>query len=247
MNRADSTPTPFEVDIPRAVDSTPGVTFEAEKEGRIRGSRGLMKTLVFPGVIAATLLGPHARDAVNDYNQQEAMQQMADMRNEPVPRSLKGAQSTAQGELFGEGDDAHKNLQKILKSTAAHVQGAEWQLPAGQFVSPDQAQISEDGKTVEIGGQNYSFAQVRGKEGSYYVVAARPVHEDKLLSKDRTHMVNPMLIGGSKYQEGMADDEILDKAYTSARENLKEALEQYNGREFAKEFDLKKDELIAQK
>lgn len=247
MNRPDSTPLPLEITIPRPVDSSPGLTLEAKKEGRVRGSRGLMRSLVFPGVLVATLAGPHAHDAINNYQQEEAQDKIAMMRGQEVPRSLRSAQSTAQGELFGEGGEAHNNLQKFLKQASLDLRDTEWQLPAGQFVSPGQVKISEDGKSAEIGGQSYSFGGVRADGGHIYIMAARKVHEDKLLSDDRLHLVNPMLIGGAEYDKDMSREELKLKAYENARQNLKKSLEVFDDREFAKEPQLPKDALIAKK
>lgn len=249
MNTPDNTPMPVEVDIPRPTESTPGLAIEAQKESRVRSSRGLMRNLVLPGVAAAAVLvGPHARDAVNNYNEQDARQEIAALSQQEIPRSLRGAQSTAQGELFGHGEDAHKNLQAILTQAKVDLRDKQWQLPAGQFVSPEQVKISEDGKTVEIGGQPISFAGVRGEDGNIYIVAARAVEEDKLLSDDHLHVVNPALIGGAKFSAEMDKGELVKKAYADARENLDKSLEQFKEREFADDRPtFNKDELIARK
>lgn len=251
MKGADATPMPVEVAIPSAPGSNPGMTLEASQERRVHSSRGLMQALVFTGATAVAtavaLVGPEAHDALNNYHQSEAQERIAVISKQEVPRSLRGAQSAAQGELFGEGKDAHEKLETMLKEARSRVNGTEWQLPAGQFVSPDQVRISEDGKSVEIGGQSISFAQIRSEGGNYYIVAARPVHEDRMFSKDRTHMVHPMLIGGAKYDEKMTGEELLAAAYGNARHNLTASLEQYHDREFAEGTNLNNDELIAQK
>ena len=239
----------MEITIPRPLDSTPGVSLEAKKEQTVHSSRGIIRNVILPGMAAAAVLvGPHARDVVNNYHQDEAIRKVATLSQQEVPRSLRGAQSEAKGQLFGETDEAYSEMQKLLNNASLEVGNTQWQLPAGQFVSADQVKISEDGKTVELGGQNISFAQIQGVNGGYYIVAARPVHEDKLLEKDRTHMVNPTLIGGAKFDASISRGDLVDLAHENARKNLEASLKKYQGHELAEQQPaFNRDELIARK
>jgi hypothetical protein len=125
----------------------------------------------------------------------------------------------------GNGGYDYEAAREMMDKAALYATEFDWQAKANRVVDPEQVVVSEDGKTVMLEGERYSFAEVRAKEGNLYIVVAKPVTQDNLLTRDQVHMVDPMLIGGAKVQEGATQEEQTIAAYSDARGNLSEAFE----------------------
>ncbi len=225
---ADSTPGPVAVNVISSPDSSGEFEVTASGSHQAISSRFKAMRILLPAAIAGgVLLGPEAYDASREHQSIQVREKITQVADNPSPAVFNRAQFKALQEFYPDENGAYdyESAKEMMEEAVLRAKGVEWQLPAGEFISGEDAKISEDGKTVEIYGRNYSFAKVRDNDGSLYIIAAKPVEEGHLVSRNRTHMVSPMLMGGARFKNGMNDDEQVDEAYANARENIAEAFE----------------------
>jgi len=213
-------------------DSSRQFSHAIEQRGHVRSSRRFAGRLLAGGAVAgAILMGPQAVDEVNDRQSAAVKTEAAEVAERPGSRVLQTAQFNAVKELFTDenGDYDYEAAKKMMDEAAIRTKGIDWQLPVTEFIDADQATIGPDGKTVELNGQSYSFAQVQAKEGHLYILAANTVKQDNLLAEDQVDMVKPMLMGGARFRDDVDSEELRDEAYSNTRGNIDQSFDFWNG------------------
>ena len=226
MTKPDHTPLP--VVAPRhSAESSGAFPVTVTQRRQAQATRGIVKSILFPVAFGAAIVGPHLIDQTRATQREEVKAAIQNVEAKPESKTLQDAQLRAIGKFFGLKDGAYnvKDAEKMMKAASERTGTEDWRLQAANLVDPNQVKVSEDGKSFEVDGQNYSFAEVRAKDGNLYVVAARVVEEDNLIGDDRWHMVSPMLVGGARSEKGMTPEQLTERAYDDTRSSLHKSFE----------------------
>lgn len=239
MRRADDTstqtpiPTVVEVnEVPRARDSARNFAVETSvpEEGATRRSRGLIKRLIVPTVVAAgVVVGPNAFYAAKDSYQAESRAAMARVEAEPIPDQLQIAQRTAAAKLFGIKGEAI-NVDEAQRIANERDRGEK--LNANSYINPKYVSASKDGSFFTVEGKDYHLVRKRTKEGDVYILAGQQVTEDGIIG-NRERLLGMLMMGGAKNDASsdlnkdgtVTPEEVTESADISAKHNLERAFQ----------------------
>lgn len=232
MREVNDTPTPVTVQkrrVPPDRDSTSQFSMEmaevspervvSRQAGR---SRMVMKALVFSGVLGAYMSAGYD----NSEQQQKVKEDIESVKVASMPKFLSVAKMDAMRHFYPdeEGKEDTEAASHMLEKAAMLSKKHKWQLPVENYIEPSEVVMTEDGRSFEWQGKDYSFGRVTEEDGDTFVVVSRSYQEDNLLSDDRTHAINPILVGGAKAEPGLSEDELREMADEDARKRLEKAL-----------------------